>query len=360
MQSARQVDLINFLLIWMTLGLAFLFPFELFLFSYAVLGPLHYMTEINWLEKKNYFLNSVDDKKLYLFIVIAVLTILSLAFFIGEAEKWDFSKGLFSSMIQSNFGHSVGILNQWGYSVIFVALIIAVVFYYTNSSSMRWLFLCLSTLITFLFFRHPVFTTWFGIFLPTILHVFLFTILFMLSGTQKSKSPWGVANLFAMLLVVPIIVFADVTPGARPVANDTMNAWVMSNFHTVNFKVGTVLGLIKEPRLDIYSPVIWKIQVFIAFAYTYHYLNWFSKTSVIQWHKIDRKKMRMTIALWLSSVVLYYINYRLGFVALFVFSMLHVILEFPLNITTIKGLFIRPERILQEKKSIVNLNKSNR
>ncbi|MEZ4686061.1 MAG: hypothetical protein R3B47_08345 [Bacteroidia bacterium] len=34
--------------------------FELFLFSYAFLGPLHYLTEINWLQKRSYF---VSDKR---------------------------------------------------------------------------------------------------------------------------------------------------------------------------------------------------------------------------------------------------------------------------------------------------------
>jgi hypothetical protein len=28
---------------------------------------------------------------------------------------------------------------------------------------------------------------------------------------------------------------------------------------------------------------------FIAFAYLYHYLNWFSKTEVIRWHKVPKK-----------------------------------------------------------------------
>ena len=34
---------------------AYLYPFELFLFSYAVLGPLHYFTEISWLHQRGYF-----------------------------------------------------------------------------------------------------------------------------------------------------------------------------------------------------------------------------------------------------------------------------------------------------------------
>ena len=37
------------------LFLAYIFPFELFLFSYIVLGPLHYMTELTWLKEKSFF-----------------------------------------------------------------------------------------------------------------------------------------------------------------------------------------------------------------------------------------------------------------------------------------------------------------
>ena len=40
---------------------AFFIPFELFLFSYGILGPLHYLTEIGWLHKKNYFTKGKYD-----------------------------------------------------------------------------------------------------------------------------------------------------------------------------------------------------------------------------------------------------------------------------------------------------------
>src|SRR4051812_17287958 len=43
---------------WIILGsalLAHLLPFELVLFSYAFLGPAHYLTEISWLHDRKYF-----------------------------------------------------------------------------------------------------------------------------------------------------------------------------------------------------------------------------------------------------------------------------------------------------------------
>jgi hypothetical protein len=73
---------------------------------------------------------------------------------------------------------------------------------------------------------------------------------------------------------------------------------------------------------------------FIAFAYCYHYLNWFSKTAVIKWHEVSKKRMWVILLLWIFSVSLYAMNYQTGFYALFVLSMLHVLCEFPLNFHT--------------------------
>src|ERR1043165_9571235 len=51
---------------------AFVLPFELFLFSYAVLGPLHYLTEISWLHKRQYFSSGKYD---YIFLVVLAVVL---------------------------------------------------------------------------------------------------------------------------------------------------------------------------------------------------------------------------------------------------------------------------------------------
>ena len=76
----------------------------------------------------------------------------------------------------------------------------------------------------------------------------------------------------------------------------------------------------------------------IAFAYTYHYLNWFSKTSIIKWHQVEKKKFVFSAAIWVVSLVLYKVDYRLGFAAVAVLSLLHVVLEFPLNFVSIRAI----------------------
>ena len=77
---------------------------------------------------------------------------------------------------------------------------------------------------------------------------------------------------------------------------------------------------------------------FIAFAYLYHYLNWFSKTEVIRWHKVPKVRFIGVIALWLVACGLYAYDYAVGLSFLFFLSFTHVLLEFPLNVTSIIGI----------------------
>ena len=76
----------------------------------------------------------------------------------------------------------------------------------------------------------------------------------------------------------------------------------------------------------------------IAFAYTYHYLNWFSKTRVINWHRISLTRAIIIGLIWAASVGLYFYNYRIGYRWLFILSLSHVILEFPLNHRSFVGI----------------------
>jgi hypothetical protein len=77
---------------------------------------------------------------------------------------------------------------------------------------------------------------------------------------------------------------------------------------------------------------------FIAFAYLYHYLNWFSKTEVIRWHKVPKVRFIAVISIWIAACVVYLIDYGLGLTFLFFLSFTHVLLEFPLNMMSIVGI----------------------
>jgi hypothetical protein len=57
---------------------AFIFPFELFLFSYAILGPLHYFTKISWLHDRNYFTKARRARRTWLMLIVLWLGSLAL------------------------------------------------------------------------------------------------------------------------------------------------------------------------------------------------------------------------------------------------------------------------------------------
>ena len=72
--KARQLDLLNIGLMLFSLLLAYQLPFTLFLVAYAFLGPLHYLTEINWLQRKQFFVG--DSRWGWIALLFAVLVVL--------------------------------------------------------------------------------------------------------------------------------------------------------------------------------------------------------------------------------------------------------------------------------------------
>src|SRR5438128_5520536 len=68
-------DWINFLNIGLMLVsclVALFIPVELFLFAYAILGPAHYLTEISWLQKRQFFTKGKYDFSLLVVLGIVV------------------------------------------------------------------------------------------------------------------------------------------------------------------------------------------------------------------------------------------------------------------------------------------------
>jgi hypothetical protein len=90
-------------------------------------------------------------------------------------------------------------------------------------------------------------------------------------------------------------------------------------------------GAIRSADDVFATPLGTMIGRVIAYAYTYHYLNWFSKTSVIKWHEVPRIRLAIAVAIWIASLGVYAWDYLVGLNVLFFLSMLHVFLEFPLN-----------------------------
>lgn len=386
--APKQIDKINLVLIFVSVIIAVFIPFELFLFSYAILGPLHYLTEISWLHHKKYFLTIPERGQKMLFPAFIILLVLFVT--IGTARLLN----------GEDFKYSITNITLYVFCFSLILIVI-------KRTSLRIGAIALLTLVCIVMnmeketitctdwhsgnsitmftkgqgdelkqligdncqdmnkdnrldqnidftidYSYPFWVLLFGTYIPTLIHVYVFTFFFMLYGALKNNSLYGkiavaVLVLAAMfLLFVPLSISYNISDYAFR-TYDGLFSKVNKTFMK-NFNYGSVAGNIYTSKSGL------MLARFIAFAYTYHYLNWFSKTSIIQWHKMPKLNLAIVVVLWLSSIGLYWINFKLGFIALLFLSFLHVYLEFPLNMHSIKGIWLHffPGKLQADSKPI--------
>lgn len=328
--SAQKIDLLNIVLIFVSFALAVTLPVRLFLFSYAILGPLHYLTEIGWLDKRNYFSKRRNDVW-----ILAILTaLLSIGYFLSNSN-------LATGENNSQFlDLLIGIYTDFGASIVFFAFGSAMTMVLINRSKIRYLSILLIGLLS-LFIQHiePIYII-FGVFVPTIIHVSIFTALFMLFGALKNKSLLGYISVGLFLFGCGAVFLINANPANVSASQDDLQMLLDSSFIHIGAVLSEFIGL-REVGSDymLLTKFGIQIQTLFAFCYTYHYLNWFSKTKIINWHEVSKTWLILTAILWTLSLVLYSIDYKIGFMALFFLSMLHVFFEFPLNNLSIIGIF---------------------
>jgi hypothetical protein len=397
-----KINYLNISLMFLSAIGAFFLPFEVFLFAYAFLGPLHYLTEISWLHDRNYF-----SKGKYDFIVLVVIgVLLSYAAF---AKDFGVNTDFYDAFVEANLFDKLLVL----------ALFSAILFALVENLFVK----IISILFLFVFISgwlspersadNNASTTVFALtsLLPTLIHVYVFTGLFMLYGALKSRSKTGLISV-ATFIIIPIILvfYTPVNPKTNFLSDFGKKAYYADGdgFFYTNVSILDHFKLIDEPLLtnkqyldsvvnkksadnqipvaeraritdslknklaenfivpnqesEYYNkpiPVKFAIPIntkeyywntiffstfgimlmrFIAFAYLYHYLNWFSKTEVIRWHKVPKIRFALVIGLWLTACGLYAYDYALGLSFLFFLSFSHVLLEFPLNIVSIVGI----------------------
>lgn len=308
-EKTTAIDWLNIGLMLASAGAAYFLPFELFLLSYAILGPLHYLTEISWLQQRDFFARRRWD-----FLGLLLLGVV--LFFISFAPDFFGTKPLPPT---------------YGAGVTYAAFMIALAVVLFRDWSARFFFGIGATVLLFGFQRQQAYLLFFAIFLPTLVHVYVFTAAFMLYGALKSRSSVGVAAVVLLLVLgLGLLLYQPADTGyvvSEPAR--VRYAEEGGRFDSLN---RVILHLFGMPQGDVYSsPFGLALMRFIAFAYTYHYLNWFSKTSIIKWHLISKARFAAIGLGWLLSVGLYAWNYRVGFIALYTLSFLHVYLEFPLN-----------------------------
>lgn len=329
--NTSRIDYINIGLMLLSAIGALIIPFELFLFSFIVLGPLHYMTEIGWLKERDFFMPYKRDY--WILVVLCVLTgCLYLLF-----EFFDLAVG---QDLAANIGEdAIFMLQKWVPTLTFLAFIAAFGIVVFKKWSIRLLVILGGLALAFALQNLPWYMVIFGIFIPTIIHTTLFTGAFLLFGAMKNKSLSGYLSFAVFVFCSSIFFFLQMDLGAYVISQGVQDIFLKSEFYTVNYNLYLLLEPNSEDKLVLDSAIGLQIQGFIAFAYTYHYLNWFSKTEVIQWHKIPRRWLIATLIVWLGGIALYLYEIRLGLAALIFISLMHVFLEFPLNHRSFVGIF---------------------
>jgi hypothetical protein len=397
-----KINFLNIGLMLITAVFAFFLPFETFLLAYAFLGPLHYLTEISWLHDRQYFTKGKYDFVPLLLIGVA----LSYAAFAKDSE---FNIDFYKEFVALNLFDKLLVLALFS-SLLFafvknlVVKIIAILFIFIFISG--WLAPENAS-------ENSKSTTIFALtsLVPTLIHVYLFTGLFMLFGALKSRSKTGLISVAAFIIIPIYLVYGlPVTPKKNYISDYGKEAYYADGdgFFYTNVSILDHFRLMNEPNLtnkqyldsiinkdsktnqtpiaerqritdslsdklnqafivpnpesEYYMrPIPAKLAIpieskdyywnyvffscfgimlmrFIAFAYMYHYLNWFSKTEVIRWHKVPKIRFVAVLLLWLTACALYAYNYSLGLSFLFFLSFTHVLLEFPLNMVSIVGI----------------------
>jgi hypothetical protein len=281
-------DSIHLGLMISALGITYLVPIELLLLSYVVLGPAHYLTEISWLHDRKYFLPHRS-------IPLALAFVAVIAALIDNASWFGFTMWM-AFVVCALLAVATNAL--LGTALVMVAIWLTAVMA-MNGSSLAVL----------------------GILLPTLIHVSLFTLVFMVLGALRSGSRMQ-ALLVALYLAAIVLLLA-----APPSASTQIPAFAkvgQAYFGNVAPALGRLFG-IANLQLDN------RLTGLLAFVYTYHYLNWFIKAEVIRWTDIPKMRLALLAAASVASTALYFYDYTFGFTVLLALSLVHVVLEFPLN-----------------------------
>ena len=318
--KSAHIDWINIALLLIAAAAAFALPFEVFLFSYAVLGPLHYLTEISWLHERKYFANGVRDAAVLLVfgILLFGLSIIMPSYFAPPQEA--------SPAVKQSFAL---FLNRGGATIIYLAFMSALAMITFRTLSSKIVFMLVAVVFLMGLIRAQTWMLFFSVFLPTLIHVYVFTAAFMLLGALKSRSVPGLLSFVLLLGIGGFLLWY------RPDVSTTVSTEVRQHyslFVELNRWLARLFGEeLANPEQAYQSALGVSLMRFIAFAYTYHYLNWFSKTTIIKWHQVNKIRLMVITLLWIVAVLLYWWNYKYGFVALYTLSFLHVFFEFPLN-----------------------------
>jgi len=291
----RAADAVHLGLMLLALGVTYLVPVELLLLSYVILGPAHYFTEISWLHDRNYFLphRSVALGLAFIAVVAAII----------DNASW--------------FGF-----------VMWSAFVLCALFAAATTAAQGSVLLMIAVGLTAVMYANAPSLAVVGILLPTLIHVSLFTLVFMALGAYRAGSRAQAALIVVYLAAIALIL---TLPPSASTFVPAFAAAGQAYFGNVGPALGRLFGI---PGLTLDT----RLTSLLAFVYTYHYLNWFIKADVIRWTDIPRSRLALVVAASAGSTALYFYDYAFGFSVLLALSLVHIVLEFPLNSLALRQL----------------------
>lgn len=277
-------DQLNIIFMILSVIVAYCVPIELVLLSYAFLGPAHYLTQISWMHDRQYFVGS----KAFPYIFVALGLLYTVLIYTSVADVTIYADILFTALALAG---SLLLQKSWPWR--------AALFFF-----LFFLYLCLSMLS----FEVAMAV---ALLLPTVIHIFVFTWFFMVGGAMRSPSPSSI--LACVLLPLCGLVFFVWAPEPIIYSRPFVQQNLMFFSPVIDYLAVLVqrIGVAGEPL---------SIMGFLSFAYTYHYLNWFSKVNVIKWNQISDRRLAVIVILYCMSVGLYFYDYKAGFMALIFFK----------------------------------------
>ncbi|MBV8977809.1 MAG: hypothetical protein JOZ13_10570 [Alphaproteobacteria bacterium] len=305
--TVGRADLVHLGLMLGALAVAYLLPFELLLIAYIVLGPAHYYTEISWLHDRKYFMPHRASA-----IVLALAALGGM--FIADP--------------------------YWSGVLVWSCLLGAGIAALGLTSQKTAMLATVATALTLMMALASAPFLLIGVLLPTFIHVSLFTLMFMTLAALRTRSAAQFALIGVYVLSVAAILIVP------PTARSVVPAFARLGEYYFG-PVATALGnVFAVPDLEFAG----RIAGLLSFVYTYHYLNWFIKADVIRWSKMPRPRLAAVAALSLASTAFCFYNYTLGITVLLLVSLMHVLLEFPLNTIAMRelaGLALRRRTVLR-------------
>ncbi|UPT86380.1 hypothetical protein HAP41_0000040010 [Bradyrhizobium barranii subsp. apii] len=284
----RGNDAIHLGLMLLAFAASYLVPFELLLLAYVVLGPAHYFTEISWLHDRSYYLPHRG--------IAAVLAIIAVIAALIDNASW--------------FG-----LAMWG------ALVVCAMLAATTSAIESMLLFMVAIALSAIMYSSGSSLAVIGTLIPTLIHVSLFTLVFMVLGAHRSGSRVQAALVVVYVLAVATILLLPPTAEIRISSFARVGQDYFGNVGPALGRLFGVPGLVLDARLTS----------LLAFVYTYHYLNWFIKADVIRWTEVPKARLAAMAAASPASTALYFYDYAFGFTFLLALSLIHILLEFPLD-----------------------------